>query len=158
METILFGGNSARSDGVLHGCSGSHWVFSADTDTIEEESPGVTDNPSVQSDTPGSGQPDQTEEHDHGILNQTPATTDSKIISYEIMRLAVEDLPVTNETNENLTDDYTKDLEVSNGIDPLDVTSRVLLPTSGPNGGEERSQVSDGEKNVTGFMSVSVGR
>ena len=77
VQTILLGRDTARSSRVLHGCGSSHGVLATDTDTIHEERPSVADNPSVQVGAPRSSKHDQTEEHDEGILAQTPATADT---------------------------------------------------------------------------------
>lgn len=84
-------------------------------------------------DTPGASQHDQAQEHDPGILQQTPTTTH----------------PVTNDTNEDLTDDYTDDFEVGNSVDPLLITNFVTIPASRERMLKEGGDVSDGQENVT---------
>lgn len=81
VKAIIAGRNATGTDSVLHTGSGSHGVFTTDTDTVEEERPGVANDPAVLGDTPSSSQHQQTDKHDGGILDQTPATTDPKTIS-----------------------------------------------------------------------------
>jgi hypothetical protein len=87
VKAIVLGGDFSRSDSVLHTRGCGHGILTSNTDSIEEESPDVTDNPSVLGHTPCSGQHEQTHEHDYGILNETIATTQ----------------PVTENTNKDLT-------------------------------------------------------
>jgi hypothetical protein len=87
VQTVVLGRNLSGTDCVFHTSSGSHGVFSADTNAIEEESPDVADNPAVEGGTPCGGEHEQTDEHDDSILDETMATTE----------------PVTEDTNEDLT-------------------------------------------------------
>ena len=77
VQTILTGGHLAGAHGVLHGGGGGHGVLPTNTDTVEEEGPGVADHPAIQVGAPGSHKHEQTEEHDGGVLDQTPAATDT---------------------------------------------------------------------------------
>lgn len=52
VKTIILGGYTTSTNSVLHGCGGSHGVLSTNTDTVEEEGPGVADDPAVESNTP----------------------------------------------------------------------------------------------------------
>lgn len=79
VKTILSGGDLARSVSVLHTNGGGHGVLTTDTDGVEEERPHVTDNPTVLGKTPSGSKHDKTDEHDDGVLNQTPATTDTVV-------------------------------------------------------------------------------
>ena len=76
MKTILFGGNFARANSVLHAGSCCHGVFTTNANTVEEERPCVADDPTVESGTPGTDKHDETKEHDGGVLDQTPSTTE----------------------------------------------------------------------------------
>lgn len=76
VQTILLGRDSASRDGVLKGGSGSDGIFTTNTNRVEEERPGIANDPALQRKTPGSGKHDQTDKHDDGVLNETPATTD----------------------------------------------------------------------------------
>lgn len=74
VQAIFLGGDLSRSDGVLHTAGGSHGVLTTNTDTVDEETPSVTDDPAILSHTPGGSQHNKTEKHDDSILDQTPAT------------------------------------------------------------------------------------
>jgi hypothetical protein len=87
VQTIILGRNFSRANGVLHTCCGSHGVLTTDTYAVEEESPGVTDDPAVLGDTPGSGKHEKTDKHDDSILDETMTTAQ----------------PITENTNKNLT-------------------------------------------------------
>lgn len=76
VQTILLGRDSASADGVLKGGSGSDGIFTTNTNRVEEERPGIADDPTLQRKTPRSSKHDQTNKHDDGVLNETPATTD----------------------------------------------------------------------------------
>lgn len=108
--------------------------LSTDTDTIDEQTPCVTNGPSAESCTPHGSQHEQTEKHDQSILYQSESSTN----------------PVSLESNEDLADHDTNDLEVSLSSDPVLVTSRVVLaPTVRPDSGKERGQISDRKQGVT---------
>lgn len=77
VKTVLLGRDPPRSGGILHGRRGGHGVLSSNTNTIDEEGPGVANNPSVQRRTPRRDQHDQTQQHDHSILNETPTTSNT---------------------------------------------------------------------------------
>jgi hypothetical protein len=62
---------------------------------------------------------------------------------------------ITDDTNENLTNDNTNDFKVSDGIRPLLVADFVGLPALWPDSSEKWRQVANGEKNVT-FENVSL--
>jgi hypothetical protein len=129
--------------------------LSTDTDPVDEQTPSVHDRPSAQASPPHGGQHDQPDKHDQGVLDQSEFPAD----------------PISFETDEDLTDHDTDDLEVGllggagdgrSGLGPLQreelATHRsdpvlaahgVVLPTSGPDGLEEGSEVSDREQGVT---------
>ena len=79
VETIVGGGDLAGSVSILHTDGGSHGVFTTDTNGVEEQRPGVTDDPTVLGETPSGSQHEQTDKHNSSILNETPATTDTVI-------------------------------------------------------------------------------
>jgi hypothetical protein len=56
---------------------------------------------------------------------------------------------ITNNANQNLTNDYTNDFKVGDGVDPLLVAHLVILPTLRPDGRKEGGQVANGEKDVS---------
>jgi len=87
VEAVLFCGNLSGPDSVLHPRSRRHRVLPADTNSVEEERPHIADNPAVLGDAPCSRQHDQTEEHDHGVLNEAEPPAH----------------PITDNTNKNLT-------------------------------------------------------
>lgn len=74
MQTILLGGELTSSDGALEGRSGSDGIFTADTERVEEQRPGVANNPALERVAPAGSEHEETDEHDDGILNETPAT------------------------------------------------------------------------------------
>jgi hypothetical protein len=47
-----------------------------DSNRVEEQGPGVADNPAVHGDAPGSGDHKETNEHNGCILNKAPAPAD----------------------------------------------------------------------------------
>lgn len=74
VEAIFLGRDLSGAGSILHTTGGGHGVFTSNTDTVEEQRPSVANNPAVLGDTPGGGKHDQTDKHNCGILNQTPAT------------------------------------------------------------------------------------
>lgn len=58
-------------------------------------------------------------------------------------------LPVTKNSDENLTNNNTDNLQVFNGVDPLRVANLVVLPTRLEGGLEEWLDVSDRKKHIT---------
>ena len=112
VKTVILGRNLSRADRVLHTGCRSHGVLASNSNTVEEESPDVADDPAVLSNTPGSSKHEKTDEHDHGILDETEATAK----------------PVTNNTDENLTDYDTADLEVVDSLRPCLITDLVGVP------------------------------
>jgi hypothetical protein len=112
VKTVVPGRNLSRADSIFHTSCCSHGVLASDTDAIEEESPYVADDPAVLSDAPGSSEHEKTDKHDGGILDETePATK-----------------PVTNNTNKNLTDNDTANLEVVDSLRPCFVADFVAVP------------------------------
>lgn len=151
METILFGRNTARSRGILHGRSGGHGIFSTNSDTIEEKGPGVADDPAIYIRAPGCNQHDKSEKHDDGVLNETP--TSSHTIECVRRRMSNGDtsLPITQIPYQNLPYNDTANLKISDRLNPGLVACLVLRPALGPDSIEERSQVTDGEEYVSMF-------
>lgn len=88
VKTIIACRNASGASSVLHGSSGSHWVFTADTNTVEEKRPGVANNPAVEGSTPRSYEHEKSNEHDDGILDETPSTTETKQMSIITPRIA----------------------------------------------------------------------
>jgi hypothetical protein len=100
MKTVVLGRDLSGADGVLHTSSRCHGVLASDTDTVEEESPDVADDPSVLSDTPGGSEHEKTDKHDNSVLDKTEATAE----------------PVSHDTDKDLTDNDTTDLEVVDSL------------------------------------------
>jgi hypothetical protein len=163
METIFTGGQSSGADSILHGGCGSDGILTTDTEalsrksvsryeqgwkkegfthTVEEERPGVEDDPALEGCTPTSSEHDKTEEHDNSVLDETPTTTD----------------PVTDDTNANLTGHDTDDLEISDGRQPASAFGSLLAPALRPSGSEERFEVTDTEKDVTFETETGTGK
>jgi hypothetical protein len=133
VKTVIFGRDLSRADGILHTSSRSHRVFPSDTNTIEEEGPGVADNPSVLGNTPGGSEHDETNKHDDGVLDETEATAE----------------PVTNDTDKNLTDDDTTNLQVVNSLKPCLIADLGLSPASRESSLEKGPDVANGKEDVT---------
>lgn len=151
VQTIFFGGNLSRADGVLHTGGGSHGILASNTDTVDEETPSVTDDPAILGHTPGGSQHDKTEKHDHGVLDQTPSTAEpSRALirspSHEESNCS---LPVTQDSNQDLTHDDTDDLEVVNGVDPPLTAGFGVFPAIREGRLEQRLDVADREEHVT---------
>lgn len=87
VQTVILRRDFTRANGVLHARRCSHRVLAADTDTVDEQRQDVADDPAVPGNTPGAGEHNQTDSHDGGILDKTPATAN----------------PVTEESDEDLT-------------------------------------------------------
>lgn len=77
VQTILARGDLAGADGVLHGGRGGHGVLTTNADTVEEQRDGVAGDPAVEVGAPGGREHDETDEHDDGVLDETPATADA---------------------------------------------------------------------------------
>lgn len=77
VQAVLARRDLARADSVLHGGSGGHGVLATDADAVEEEGPGVADDPAVEGGAPGGNEHDEAEEHDDGVLDETPSATDA---------------------------------------------------------------------------------
>lgn len=58
-------------------------------------------------------------------------------------------IPVTDDTDQDLTHNDTDDLEVVDGVQPLCIANFVILPTRLEGSLEEGLDVSDGEEHVT---------
>lgn len=83
---------------TINQCYGDENVdlLSTNSDTVNEQTPSVTDGPSAQGSSPHGGKHDQPDEHDQGVLNQTELSTD----------------PISFEPDDDLTDHDSDDLEV----------------------------------------------
>jgi hypothetical protein len=121
VQTVLFRRDLAGSNSVLHTAGRSHWIFTTDTNAIEEQGPGVANDPAILSNSPGRGKHQKTDKHDCGILNQTPSSTE----------------PVPDNSNQNLANNDTANLEIIDRIEPLSIADFVLGPTGGEGGLEE---------------------
>lgn len=58
-------------------------------------------------------------------------------------------LPVTDETNQDLTDHNTSDFQVSQCTDPVLIACFVILPALGESVSQEGRDGADGEQDVT---------
>jgi hypothetical protein len=58
-------------------------------------------------------------------------------------------IPITDDTDQDLADNDSDDLEIGHGVDPLLVADFEGFPAGGPGSLEEGSQVTDGEEDVT---------
>lgn len=58
-------------------------------------------------------------------------------------------LPVTQETNEDLTDNDTNDFQVGDSLDPVRVADSLVIPAFRPDRLEQGSQVTDREQDVS---------
>lgn len=155
VKTVVSGGKLSGRDRVLHGGGSSNGIFSTDTETcrqnvlalhvvrlccafgrelaVEEERPSIADNPALEGQTPRSREHEQTDKHDGGILNETPATTN----------------PITNNTNDQLANHDTDNLEICYGSDPVAAAlGSIVTPALRPGGFEERLDVADTEEDV----------
>jgi hypothetical protein len=99
-----------------------------DTNAVEEQRPGVANDPAVLSDSPGRGKHQKTDKHDCGILDQTPSSTEpvvqpSKKCPSSLSRTV--HIPVTDNSNQNLTNNDTADLEIIDRIEPLSIANFV---------------------------------
>lgn len=129
----LVDGRASSLGLVFHRGRRRHWVFPTDTESIDEQTPTVANDPAVQTCAPHGRQHDQAEEHDERVLYESGFPTD----------------PVAFETDADLTDDDTEDLEIRLCGDPVFVTDGVGGPTLGPDLFEEWCQVADGEEGVS---------
>jgi hypothetical protein len=59
-------------------------------------------------------------------------------------------VPITENTDQDLTDHNAGNLEVGDGVGPLFVAGFIFRPTIRPDGLEKRCQVTNGKENVTG--------
>lgn len=75
VQPIFLGGDLARPHRILHAGGGGHGVFAADADAVDEERPGVAHHPAVLGDAPGGRDHDETQQHDDGILDEAPPST-----------------------------------------------------------------------------------
>ena len=135
MQTILFGRNFAGAHRILHARRGSHGILASHSDRVEPQGPSVADDPAVERGAPGGREHEETDEHDGGILNQTPSSPE----------------PVADEADENLTANDTDGLEVYDSGDPVLCAVGVGRPPTilvDTGALEKRLEVADGEKHV----------
>lgn len=145
VKTVLLGGELSRGSGVFERRGSSDGVFTTDTQAVEEERPSVANDPALEGHAPRGSEHEETDEHDDGVLNETPATAD----------------PITNDTNKDLTDHDTNDFEVGDGGDPVLAADlgalEGVIPALGPDLLEERLQVTNGEEDVALETETSTG-
>lgn len=145
VKTIFLGGELSRGSSVFERRGSSDGVFTTNTQAVEEERPSVANDPTLEGHAPRGSEHEKTDEHDDGVLDETPATAD----------------PVTNDTNEDLTDHDTNDFEVSDGSDPVLAADlgalEGVIPALRPDLLEERLQVTNGEEDVTLETETSTG-
>ena len=75
VKTIFAGTYLAGADSILHTGCRSHRIFTTDTNTIKEQTPGVEDNPPILSRCPRSSKHEKSNEHNDSILDETPTST-----------------------------------------------------------------------------------
>lgn len=144
VQTILLGRELARGDGALERRGGRDGVLATNTERVEEEGPGVANDPALEGETPRGCEHEQTNEHDDGVLNQTPATAD----------------PVTNDTDNDLANHDADNLEVCDRGEPVlaaDAVGLGVVPALGPGSLEEGLQVANGEEDVALETETSTG-
>jgi len=83
--------------------------------------------------TPRRSKHEQTDEHDHRVLDQTPATAE----------------PVTKNTDQNLTYDNADHLKVGDCLLPDRLANCLKLPAGREPDLEQRSKVANREEHVT---------
>jgi hypothetical protein len=140
----------SNSRSILHRGSGSHWILATDTNPIEKKRPGVADNPAIEIAAPGCCEHDETEKHDNGVLNQTPATANPEALLGYGEPKEESFSPIAQNTNNGLAEDNSYNLKVYNGSNPLLVTNEIgLHPTISPYGFKQRHQISNREQDIT---------
>jgi hypothetical protein len=75
-----------KADDVLHTGSSSHEVFTAETNTIEEERPDVADDRAILSNVARGSKRENTDGHHSGILDQAPTTSKAATIRLQSRR------------------------------------------------------------------------
>lgn len=76
VQTILTSRELAVGGGTLERRCSSDGILATDTETVEEERPGVADDPALKGETPAGSEHEKTDEHDGSILDETPASAD----------------------------------------------------------------------------------
>lgn len=101
--------------------------------TIDKERPGIANNPAVEVETPTRSQHQEADEHDHGVLDEAPASAD----------------PVTNNADADLAGHDADDFEVGNSGNPV---ARAFLaartPALRPGGSKQGREVADTEQDI----------
>lgn len=133
VESVVASRDLAGADSVLHTRGGSHRVFTSNTDAVEEQRPDVADDPAVQGGAPSRSKHEKTDEHDDCILDETPAAPE----------------PISKDTDQDLTDDDTTDLEVVDGLSPGLVADLVFAPAAWEGSRQQRLDVANGEEDVS---------
>lgn len=70
----------------------------------------------------------------------------------------IENLPITDNSDQDLAEDDTDNLEIVDRVDPLFVANRMIIPAGLERGLKQGFDVSDGEQNVTKRDNVSTTR
>lgn len=122
MKSIFSRRQLAGCNSVLKRRGGSNGILAADSKAVEEEGPGIANDPAFEGEAPASGKHEQANEHDDGILNQAPTTAD----------------PVTNDTHEHLSHHDTDDLKISDAGEPIFAANLIFTPAFGPDLRKER--------------------
>ena len=121
------------------------------TNTIEKQRPSIADHPAVQSNTPSGRKHQQTDKHDCRILDETKSPTKPNVVRTRtnVKKKKKENVPVTHNTHENLTNDDTNNFQVFNGVEPLGITNFLAIPASREHCLEKRLDVSDRKEHIT---------
>ena len=61
----------------------------------------------------------------------------------------IENLPITDNSDQDLPEDDTDNLEIVDRVDPLFVANRMIIPAGLEGGLKQGFDVSDGEQNIT---------
>lgn len=154
MKTVLSGGELASSNGAFERRRGGNGILASNTKTVEEQRPGIADDPALESQTPAGRQHKQTDKHDESILDKTPTTTNpitNNLASPNVSSIFSESKMENCQTytDDNLANHDTNDFQVGDTGNPVLAANLVAAaPTLGPNLLEERLKVANGEENV----------
>jgi hypothetical protein len=121
VETIFASADSTRPDSILHARGCRHRIFASYADAIDEQAPGVKNDPAFLSYTPCSGEHDKTEQHDNGVLDQAPSSTEPGMCEWSEhgLNLQHNSLPVTDNSHKYLPEDDAYDLKVIDRSNPV---------------------------------------
>ncbi len=79
VKAVFLGRDFAGANSIFHPACCRHRIFTADSDPIKKESPNVANNPSILGHAPCGREHDQSNEHNGGVLDQTPSSTEPRI-------------------------------------------------------------------------------